>query len=104
MHGDRFSYSKYFPDTGIDGIFGFSIDSSPILVQNNIWGNKAIHDNYNSSMILEIEDGIANFPILLVNGTNIVPRYEQAGLITEKMKLPSTKSFICRTKDDGIKM
>ncbi len=54
-------------------------------------------------MLLELESGIANFPILLANGTNLVPRYDRAGLITEKMKQKSTKSFICRTSD-SIKM
>lgn len=104
MHGDGFRFSQYFPDTGINGIFWFTRDGTPILVQNNIYGEKALRDNYNSSMILELESGIANFPILLASGTNLVPRYDRAGLITTKMKLTSTKSFICRTATDDIKI
>lgn len=104
MNGEAFSYSKYFPDTGSNGIFWFLSDQSPMLIQNNIYGERSLHDNYNSWMILEVHDGIANFPILLFSGTNLVPRYDSLWLITEKMKLKSTKSFICRTKDDDVKM
>ena len=54
-------------------------------------------------MILELESGIANFPILLASGTNLVPRYDSLGLITRKMNAISTKSFICRTATDEVK-
>lgn len=104
MNGNGFKFSQYFPDTGINGIFGFLQNGTPILIQNNIYGEKTLRDNYNSGMILELESGIANFPILLASGANIVLRYNQAGLITDKMKVASTKSFICRTKDNDIKM
>ena len=104
MDGDGLSYSRYYPDTGINGIFGFLSDNTPILVQNSIYGEAKLRDNYNSGMILELVSGIANFPILLVNSVDLVPRYNQLGLITEKMKMISTKSFICRTVKDDIKM
>lgn len=102
--GDGFSYSRYYPDTGINGIFWFLRDGSPILIQNNVYWEKSLRDNYNSGMMLELESGIANFPILLASGTNIVPRYDAVWLITQKMKQKSTKSFICRTVNDDIKM
>lgn len=101
---DGFAFSRYFPDTGINGIFGFLRDGSPILVQNNIYGESRLRDNYNSGMILEIQSGIANFPILLASSANMVPRYDALGLITAKMKTVSTKSFICRTANNDIKM
>ena len=104
MEHDGFSYSRYFPDTGVNGIFWFLTDGSPILVQNNIYGEKALRENSHSGMILEIESGIANFPILLASWVNLVPRYESVGLITAKMKVKSTKSFICRTLNDEVKM
>ncbi len=104
MNSDGFAYSRYFPDTGINGIFGFDKQWLPILVQNNIYGEKTLRDNYNSGMLLEIQSGIANFPILLANRINLVPRYDSVGLITAKMKLASTKSFICRTMNNDIKM
>lgn len=104
MWGDGFTYSRYYPDTGVNGIFWFLRDGSPILVQNNIYWERSLRDNYNSGMILELESGIANFPILLASGMNIVPRYDVAWLITEKMKVKSTKSFICRTKENDVKM
>ena len=37
MGGDGFSFSQYFPDTGINGIFAILRDGSPLLVQNNIY-------------------------------------------------------------------
>ncbi|MBX9809715.1 phosphodiester glycosidase family protein [Candidatus Gracilibacteria bacterium] len=104
MNSDGFSFSRYYPDTGINGIFGFDSGNSPILIQNNIYGEKLLRDNYNSGMLLEIKSGIANFPILLANGSNLVPRYDLLGLITPKMQLMTTKSFICRTRDNDIKM
>ena len=103
MDRDGFSYSLYFPDTGINGIFGFLSNGTPILVQNNIYGEKSLRDNFHSGMILELESGIANFPILLASGTNLVPRYDALGFITAKMKVVSTKSFICRTATDEVK-
>jgi hypothetical protein len=104
MNSDGFSFSRYYPDTGINGIFGFDSQNIPMLVQNNIYGEKLLRDNYNSGMLLEIKSGIANFPILLANGVNLVPRYDNLGLITAKMKVVSTKSFICRTSANDIKM
>lgn len=104
MNTDGLSYSRYYPDTGINGIFGFDSLHMPILVQNSIYGDRALRDNYNSGKILDLQSGIANFPILLANSINLVPRYDKLGLITTKMKLASTKSFICRTKQNAIKM
>ncbi len=78
MNGDGFSYSKYFPDTGINGIFGFFADGQGVLVQNNIYGESSLRDNYNSNLLLEVRDGIANFPILLANSINLIPRYDKA--------------------------
>ena len=103
MQGDGRTYSRYYPDTGVNGIFWFLRDGTPVLVQNNIYGEKSLRDNYNASMFLELESGIANFPILLASGTNLVPRYDALGLITAKMKVVSTKSFICRTATDEVK-
>jgi hypothetical protein len=76
MGGDGFGFSRYFPDTGINAIFGLLRDGSPMLVQNNIYGDRSLRGNYNSGMILELQSGIANFPILLANGVNLVPRYD----------------------------
>lgn len=104
MDGNGALYSRYFPDTGVNGIFWFLSDNTPILVQNNIYSEKTLRANYNSGMILEVESGIANFPILLASGANLIPLYEKAWLITEKMKVKGTKSFICRTRTNDIKM
>ncbi len=104
MDGDWFSYSRYFPDTGINGIFWFLSNGTPLLVQKNIYSYSLLRDNQNAEMMLEIKNGIANFPILMTNGINFLPRYSSLGLITEKMKRKDMKSFICRTSNDGVKM
>ncbi len=104
MWGNGYLYSRYFPDTGVNGIFWFLRSGLPILIQNNIYSEKTLHDNTNSGMILEVESGIANFPILLQSGSSLMARYDRAWLITEKMKVRGTKSFICRTANNDIKM
>jgi hypothetical protein len=37
MDGDGLAFSKYYPDTGINAIFGFDADHAPILIQNSIY-------------------------------------------------------------------
>ena len=101
---DGFSYSKYFPDTGPNAIFGFLHDGTPILAQNNIWWEKTLRQNYHSGMLLDIEYGIANFPILLFGARDMLSLYERTTLITEKMRAKSSKTFICRTEKNDIKM
>lgn len=104
IDGAGYIYSRYYPDTGINGIFGFLFDYSPILVQNNMYGHKDLRENFNAIFLWSIESGISNFPILLVNGVSLIYQYNDLGLITDKMKLEWTKSFICRTWYDDVKM
>jgi len=104
INGAGYIYSRYFPDTGISGIFGFLYDYSPILVQNNMYGTKSLRENINALFLWNVESGIANYPILLANGIDIVPEYNALGLISEDMLQESVKSFICRTWYDDVKM
>ncbi len=97
-------FSTFFPDTGVNGLFWFLKDGTPILLQNNVWGDKKVRMNINSWRIMEVHNGIANFPILLMSGVNMIPKYIDAWLITEKMRVKATKSFICVTKIGDIKM
>ena len=39
-----------------------------------------------------------------MSGANVIPKYIDAGLITDKMRAKAVKSFICRTKENDIKM
>ena len=55
-------------------------------------------------MLLDIEYGIANFPILLFGARDMLSLYEHTTLITEKMRAKSSKTFICRTEKNDIKM
>jgi len=99
-----FIYSRFYPDTGISGLFGFLSDNSPILIQNNMYGPKELKENFNVRLLWGIESGIANFPILLVSGISYIFRYNELGLITDNMKKVRTNSFICRTENGDVKM
>lgn len=104
INGAGYIYSRYFPDTGISGIFGFLYDHSPIVIQNNRYGHKDLRENMNALFLWNVESGISNYPILLTNWINMVPEYTALGLISPSMIAESTKSFICRTWFDDVKM
>lgn len=104
INGIGFLYSRLYPDTGINWIFGFLADNTPILVQNNMYGNRELRDNFGAHLIWGIESGIANFPILLVGSVSLILKYNDLGLLTDSMKNIGTKSFICRTSINDIKM
>ncbi|MDR0369450.1 MAG: hypothetical protein LBH96_02730 [Candidatus Peribacteria bacterium] len=62
----------YRPDTSIRGIFGFERDGRPLFVQNKV----SIHDvglmsNINKDRIGDLYFGISNFPVLLIEGTDV---------------------------------
>ncbi len=99
-----FIYSRFYPDTGISGIFWFLWDNSPILVQNNMYGTDDIKENFNVRFLWGLESGISNFPILLVNGMSYIFRYNDFGFINNNMKKVQTNSFICRTEYGDVKM
>ena len=46
-----FIYSRFYPDTGISGLFGFLSDNSPILIQNNMYGPKELKENFNVRLL-----------------------------------------------------
>lgn len=75
----------------MNGLFGFLQDGTPLLIQKNIYGDTRLQWDMNAEKILEVQYGIANFPILLASGSDLVPRYREAGLITPKMESRSTK-------------
>ncbi len=101
---DSKTYSKFAPDTGVNVIFGFLADGSPLLVQNNIWQDARLKQNYNSGSLSSLQYGIANFPLLLKDGKWMLDLYKDTGLISDKMKAKSSKTFICKTENGSIKM
>lgn len=104
MNGEAKAFSKYYPDTGINGIFGFTASGTPLIVQNNLWRDSTLKANYHSGRLTEITEGIANFPILLVDGENALESYRGNPVLTNKLITKGTKSFICRTRTNTIIM
>ena len=96
--GDMKTFSRFAPDTGANVLFGWDNTGEPLVVQNNIWGESLLRQNYNSGSLLQMQSGIGNFPALLINGKDTLPLYQNTSFITPKMSGRSNKSFICFTK------
>ena len=102
VQGDSKTYSKYAPDTGINGFFGFDAAGGPILLKNSIWaGNPST--NFNTGALNRCENGISNFPIYLSEGKNMLSLYHSTE-IDAKMRAKSLKNFICSMADGTILM
>jgi hypothetical protein len=98
------SYSRYAPDTGVNVLFGWDQSGSPLVVQNNLWSDRSLRQNYNSGSLSLMQSGIGNFPTLLINGRDTLPLYKKTSLITLKMAGLSNKSFICFTEGGDTHM
>lgn len=48
--GSATPYSKYYPDTGINGLFGFDAQNNPILLKQSIWAGDA-RTNFNTEAL-----------------------------------------------------
>ncbi|MDR0282059.1 MAG: phosphodiester glycosidase family protein [Candidatus Peribacteria bacterium] len=97
--GDGASYSMFWPDTSVRGIFGFLRDGTPLLVQNKI----STHDvglmsNINAERINELYFGISNFPVLLIEGEDVTAGARE--YIDNKLTGKGNRNFICSTKDE----
>lgn len=95
---DGQSFSMYRPDTSIRGIFGFERDGRPLFVQNKV----STHDvglmsNINKDRINDLYFGISNFPVLLIEGTDVTAGASE--YIDSKLTGKGNRSFICSTED-----
>ncbi len=94
------NFSRYGNDLSYNWVFAFDKNWNPFIVMNHLWGDapeKLQHFKYNEDKISQIQYWIGNFPVLLLDGKNIVSWYEP--LLNWKMKAKNTKNFICYTKD-----
>ena len=92
--------SAYGDDFGINGVFAFDKKWNPFIVMQQIRGDvsdELKNINYNTDKIEDIYYGIWNFPVLLLDGKNMLWAYEE--YLDRKMKAKWTKNFICYTKD-----
>jgi len=94
------NYGRYWDDFSYNGLFAFDKKWSPFIVMNQLWWaapKHLYHIRHNEKKIKDIYYAIGNFPVLLLDGKNIVSYYDN--LLTWKMKSKGLKSFICYTKD-----
>lgn len=93
---DAKSYSTFWPDTGIRGVFGFDKFWNPLFAQNNLTMN-GLGYNTNFDKMDQIYFGLSNFPVLLINWEDVV--FRSTEFMDKKMATRGTKSFICSTED-----
>lgn len=95
---DGASYSKFWPDTSIRWIFGFTIDGNPLFVQNKISdGDVWLVSNINSDRIRDLYFWISNFPVLLIEWDDVTAW--ASAYIDSKLTWKGNRNFICSTKD-----
>ena len=95
---DGASYSMFWPDTSVRGIFWFSQDGNPLFVQNKIsLGDVWLESNINADRIFDLYFWISNFPVLLIEWDDVT-RWS-AEYIDSKLTGKWTRNFICSTQD-----
>jgi hypothetical protein len=95
---DWASYSMFWPDTSIRGIFWFTRDGNPLFVQNKISdGDVWLISNINSDRISDLYFGISNFPVLLIEWDDVTAW--ASAYIDSKLTWKGNRNFICSTKD-----
>jgi len=93
--GDKISTYRW--DTGMRWIFWFDKNWVPLFVQKNLGYMPGLDIDFNEDRIDDLFFGLGNFPVLLVNGSDVVERSESE--IDGKMRWRWNKHFICSTKD-----
>lgn len=97
---DWASYSASWPDTSVRMIFWFDIEWNPLMVQRK----HSDHDtglemNVNEDRIYDIEFGLSNYTVLLVEWQNVVGK--NSAHFTSNMYSSANRNFICSTQDDS---
>nr|MDD3719984.1 phosphodiester glycosidase family protein [Candidatus Gracilibacteria bacterium] len=79
-----------YDDTGERVVFALDKNNKPFLFQTN---------NINPDKEEEIYNGVANFPLILKDGKNMIEHYWDVGLIDTKMMVKMNRNFICTDKE-----
>lgn len=96
--GDGKTWSPFRWDTSIRAIFSFDKEGKPFFVQKNSGlHDEGLRSNINQDKLDQIYFGIWNFPVLLLEGEDVVKAY--VNYIDRKMTGSSNRNFICSTKD-----
>ena len=95
-------YSSFWPDTSVRVIFGFDIEWNPLVVQNKVldWDDW-LWTNINRKKINDIEFGLSNYTVLLLEWENIVDINvnPMRSRYSSNMASSANRNFICSTKD-----
>ncbi len=79
-----------YKSTGERVVFGWDIEENPFLYQT---------DKINTDREQDIYEWFANYPLLLMWWKTQLEHYYDVWLIDEKMRVPSTRHFICSTEN-----
>ncbi len=96
--GNGKDWSRFWGDTSIRMIFSFDKQGNPFFVQKNSGENDiGLWSDLNKDRLDEIYFGIGNFPVLLLQGEDVVHAY--VNYIDNKMTGSANRNFICSTED-----
>lgn len=98
FNGEVDEQSRFWPDTGVRGIFGFEKNGTPLFVQNNLSEMPGIWIDTNKERIDELYFGLGNFPILVHQGENVVQH--SVDYLDRKLSGRQNRHFICSSKDN----
>jgi len=95
---DGKSRSPFWWDTSIRAIFSFDKEGKPFFVQKNSGlHDEGLRSNINQDKLDQIYFWIWNFPVLLLEGEDVVKAY--VNYIDSKMSWSANRNFICSTQD-----
>lgn len=81
---------SFYDDTGERWVFGWDKNMSPFIFKTG---------DINADKRANIYEGMGNFPILLVDGKNLIPYYDFIELLDKKMTSNAPRHFICSDKE-----
>lgn len=98
-----FNWKRYFPNIQGDfwarGLFWFDKNGDSSLILNNFGYVNGINKRFNTDKLNNILYGISNYPVLLIDGKNVVDESDFPDIIWDKLKKIGVKSFICNTEN-----
>lgn len=96
--GNGKDWSRFWGDTSIRMIFSFDKQGNPFFVQKNSGQHDVgLWSDLNKDRLDEIYFGIGNFPVLLLEGEDVVQAF--VNYIDKKMSSNANRNFICSTED-----
>lgn len=85
--------SQYWKDLWEKWLMWFDEDGKPYFIANNYWYVAWLNKKYNHDKFDELEYGISNFPVYLLEWENVVNSFSE--IDDKKMNTKWIKTFIC---------